>query len=80
MKFKHLLVEGKGTYASVDKAIDAAKEKVKKFSDSQSEILVYAYPDKSADVNAELNSQGRNAIMKSGGKLKARVSRKGVKK
>jgi len=57
-----------GQYKSKEEAIAYAKEKVKSFRDPEDGIEIWALPSGGFDVVHNMNSNGRNHVMKNGGK------------
>lgn len=57
-----------GQYATKDEAIAYAKEKVKSFRDPDDGIEIWALPSGRFDVVHTMNSNGRNHVIKNGGK------------
>ena len=57
-----------GQYATKDQAVAYAKEKVKSFRDPEDGIEIWAMPSGGFDVVHTMNSNGRNHVVKNGGK------------
>ena len=80
IKLETILTEKQaGYFKARNDAMEHAKKRAQKFTDNQSFMMVFQLPDYSYDVNAEMNSQGRDAIKAAGGKLVATVTRNKIK-
>ena len=66
----------KPQYSSKEEAIQYAKEKVKTFSDWLDGIEIWEFPNGGFDVVHTMNSNGRNHVIKNGGKKIGTVYRK----
>ena len=75
-EFKQMLSEE--NFKTYELALKAAKDKVKKHSDAQQDIMIYKLRGGGFDLNAEMNSAGREHIIRHGGKLVAKVNQKRV--